>query len=172
MDLCAARASSHTPPAVVTATAPMGRPVAFLENFDRQQARTARDGIMDSRDPDRMLHFIAIRDIGFLVGEAFDHPGEWIGRAVNVAGDRMTVAEYVSTFGDVMDREIVYNRLLLEEYLQTFPKPLRPLFRWYEDVGYTADVEGLRKKYPDLITLDQYLRATGWENWQPKNTAP
>jgi uncharacterized protein YbjT (DUF2867 family) len=143
------------------------RPVAFMENFDGQQARTAKNGISDSRDPDRMLHFIAIRDIGFLVGEAFDHPDDWVGRAVNVAGDRMTVAEYVETFGDVIGQEISYNQLPLEEYLETFPKPLRPLFRWYEEVGYSADVEGLRRQYPDLITLDQYLRATGWEDWQP-----
>ncbi len=143
------------------------RPVAFMENFDRQQARTARDGISDSRDPDRMLHFIAIRDIGFLSGEAFDHPDEWIGRAVNVAGDKMTVAEYVNTFSNVMGREVKYNQVPLEAYLDTFPKPLRPLFRWYEEVGYTADVEGFRAQYPDLTTLDQYLRATGWEDWQP-----
>ena len=46
------------------------------------------------------------------------------------------------------------------------PKPLRPLFRWYEEVGYTADVEGLRERYPGLVTLEEYLRATGWENWE------
>jgi uncharacterized protein YbjT (DUF2867 family) len=143
------------------------RPVAFMENFDRQQARTAKSGISDSRDPDRMLHFIAIRDIGFLVGEAFDHPDEWVGRAVNVAADKMTVAEYVDTFSNVMGQEIVYHQLPLEEHLETFPKPLRPLFRWYEEVGYSADVEGFRAQYPDLITLDQYLRSTGWEDWRP-----
>ena len=46
------------------------------------------------------------------------------------------------------------------------PKPLRPLFRWYDEVGYTADVDALRKRYPDMLTLEQYLRATGWANWQ------
>jgi uncharacterized protein YbjT (DUF2867 family) len=143
------------------------RPVAFMENFDRQQARTAKSGISDSRDPDRMLHFIAIRDIGFLVGEALDHPDEWLDVAVNIAGDKMTVAAYVETFSEVMGREVIYNQMPLEEYLEIFPKPLRPLFRWYEEVGYSADVEGFRKRYPDLITLDQYLRATGWEDWQP-----
>jgi len=24
----------------------------------------------------------------------------------------------------------------------------------------------LRQRYPELITLEQYLRTTGWENWQ------
>lgn len=144
------------------------RPVAFYENFDRQQKRIAASGIVDSRDPDRMLHFIAIRDIGFFVGEAFDHPDQWLDRAVNIAGDAMTVQAYVDTFSAVMGREISYNQLPLDEYLASMPKPLRPLFRWYDEVGYEVDVDALRSEYPHLITLDQYLRATGWEDWSPE----
>jgi uncharacterized protein YbjT (DUF2867 family) len=142
------------------------RPVAFMENFDRQQKRIANMGVVDSRDPERELHFIAISDIGFLVGEAFAHPQEWLGKAVNIAGDSMTVEEYVGTYSRVMGREVIYTQLPLAEYLQSMPQPLRPLFQWYDDVGYTADVAGLRERYPNLVTLEQYLRATGWENWQ------
>ena len=143
------------------------RPVAFMENFDRQKARFASQGITDSRDPERMLHFIAITDIGFLVGEAFDDPDQWLNKAVNVASDKMTVAAYVATFSDVMGQDIVYTQMPLDEYLATLPKPLRPLFRWYDEEGYDADVDDLRAEYPNLTTLDAYLRATGWENWQP-----
>ncbi|MGI9309186.1 MAG: NmrA/HSCARG family protein [Gammaproteobacteria bacterium] len=143
------------------------RPVAFMENYDRQQKRIFRDGIVDSRAPDRMLHFIAIPDIGLLVAEAIDHPDEWADVAINVASDRMTVEAMVQIFSTVMGQEISYKRMPLDEYLQQFPKPLRPLFRWYDEVGYEADVEGLRKKYPQLTTLEEYLRASGWENWRP-----
>ena len=142
------------------------RPVAFMENFDKQQKRIAQLGIVDSRAPDRQLHFIAIRDIARLAAEAFDHPDEWSGTAINIAGDRMSVQEYVDTFSNVMGRSITYTRMPLEEYLASMPKPLRPLFRWYDEVGYTADVDALRKRYPDMLTLEQYLRATGWANWQ------
>lgn len=142
------------------------RPVAFMENFDRQQKRFANSGIVESRAPDRELCFIAVRDIGFFVGEAFDNPDDWLGQAVNIAGDCMTVEQYVDTFSDVMGRDVVYTRLPLDEYLQSMPKPLRPLFQWYDEVGYTADVESFREQYPNLLTLDAYLRATGWENWK------
>ncbi|MCP4001197.1 MAG: NmrA/HSCARG family protein [Gammaproteobacteria bacterium] len=143
------------------------RPVAFMENFDRQQSRFASQGITDSRDPERVLHFISITDIGFLVGEAFDDPGQWLNRAENVASDKMTVEEYVATFRNVMGQDIAYNQVPLDEYLAILPKPLRPLFRWYDEEGYDADVVGLRAKYTNLTTLDSYLRATGWDNWQP-----
>ncbi len=141
------------------------RPVAFMENFDRQQKRTLANGISESRGPERMLSFISIRDIGFFVGEAFDHPEEWLGKAENIAGDRMTVQEYVDTFSRVMGTDIAYNRMPLDDYLATFPKPLRPLFRWYDEVGYEADVDGWRARYPDLITLDGYLMTTGWKDY-------
>lgn len=138
------------------------RPVAFMENFDRQQKRFIKTGIVDSRDPDRELHFISIPDIGFFVGEAFDDPDRWLNQAENIASDKMTVEGMVNTFSRVTGQEIVYVQMPLEEYLATMPKPLRPLFRWYDEAGYEADVEQYRADYPGLMTLDAYLRATGW----------
>lgn len=144
------------------------RPVAFMENFDPLKADTVENGFRDSRGPERMLYFIAIRDIGFFVAEAFENPGEWIGKALNIAGDAMTVSEYVATVSRVMGREIAYHQLPLDEYLELYPKPMRPLFRWYHEAGYSADVDGFRERYPNLTTLEQHLRASGWENWTPE----
>lgn len=143
------------------------RPVAFMENFDPLKADTVENGFRDSRGPDRMLYFIAIPDIGFFVAEAFENPEEWIGKALNIASDKMTVREYVDTVSDVMGRDIAYHQLPLEEYLEIYPKPMRPLFRWYHEAGYTADVSRFRERYPNLTTLEQHLRANGWENWTP-----
>jgi uncharacterized protein YbjT (DUF2867 family) len=141
------------------------RPVAFMENFDRQQQLTLEKGIFESRGPERIVSFISIRDIGFFIGEAFDHPDEWLYKAVNIASDRMTIREYVDTFSRVMNADITYNRMPLDDYLATFPKPLRPLFKWYDEVGYDADVDEFRARYPNLITLDNYLMTTGWKDY-------
>jgi len=143
------------------------RPVAFMENFDPLKADTVKNGFRDSRGPERMLYFIAIRDIGLFVAEAFENPDEWVGKALNIAGDMMTVSAYVATVSRVMGREIAYHQLPLEEYLEIYPKPMRPLFRWYHAAGYSADVAGMRERYPSLTTLEQHLRKTGWENWTP-----
>ncbi|NND37247.1 MAG: NmrA/HSCARG family protein [Gammaproteobacteria bacterium] len=143
------------------------RPVAFMENYRGQQKRITRTGIVDSRAPDRIATMIAVRDIGFFVGEAFDHPDEWLGRAENISGDQMTMEELAATFSRVVGQEIPYNRMPLEEYLAMLPKPLRPLFRWYEEVGYSADTPGWRERYPDLMTVEDYLIETGWQGWRP-----
>ena len=54
----------------------------------------------------------------------------------------------------------------IEEFLDGFPKPMRPLFRWYDEVGYSADVDAWRQRYPQLLTLEQYLRNEGWASGQ------
>jgi len=150
--------------AIVTGDVPytVFRPVAFMENYAGQQKRIARDGIKDSRQLDRMLHFISIPDIGFFVAEAFDSPKSWQNVAINIASDEMTVAELVEVFSEVMEQPIAYTRVPLDEYLESFPKILRPLFRWYDEVGYEADVPDFRARYPQLQTLEGYMRAEGW----------
>lgn len=140
------------------------RPVAFMENFKAAQKQIIENGLVDSRAPDRNVYFIAIRDIGFFVGEAFSNPEDWIGRAENIAGDQMTLAETAETFSRVLGQDVRYVRRPLDEYLQSFPPPLRPLFRWYDEAGYSAETDAWRKRYPDLMTLEQYLRENGWEN--------
>jgi len=143
------------------------RPVAFMENFDRQKKLILKKGITDSRAGDRIVPFISIPDIGFFVGEAFDHPAAWQDKGVDIAADVMTVDEYVATFSRVTGADIQYNRLPLDEYLQTFPKPLHRLFRWYEETGYENEATNLRTllvRYPNLTGLEAYLRRTGWEN--------
>jgi hypothetical protein len=78
----------------------------------------------------------------------------------------MSMGELAATFGRVMGREVPYNRLPLEQFLAQLPKPLRPLFRWYDEVGYAADTAMWRARYPNLMTVDAYLRDTGWQDWQ------
>lgn len=142
------------------------RPVAFMENFRGQQKRIAERGFVDSRAPDDNVAFITIPDIGFIVGEVFDNPAIWRGQARTIAGDAMTLEELAATFARVMGIEVEYVRQPLEEYLAGFPGSLRPLFRWYHEVGYESGLS-MRDRYSNLTTLEQYLRANGWENWQP-----
>jgi hypothetical protein len=37
------------------------------------------------------------------------------------------------------------------------------MYRWFDDAGYEADIPTLRSEYPELTTLEQYLRNHGWE---------
>jgi hypothetical protein len=34
--------------------------------------------------------------------------------------------------------------------------------RWFNDVGWEADISALRREYPELSTLERYLLDHGW----------
>ena len=34
--------------------------------------------------------------------------------------------------------------------------------RWIDNVGYSANVNLVRSKLPDMMTLEEYLIETGW----------
>ena len=37
------------------------------------------------------------------------------------------------------------------------------MYRWFEDVGYDADIEALREAHPGLQRLEPFLREHGWD---------
>jgi hypothetical protein len=38
------------------------------------------------------------------------------------------------------------------------------MYRWFNDVGYEADIAALRREYPDLTDFEGYLRSHGWKD--------
>jgi uncharacterized protein YbjT (DUF2867 family) len=47
-------------------------------------------------------------DIGVFAAMAFDDPGTWIGREVDIAGDELTMPEIAGTFSCVIGRNVEY----------------------------------------------------------------
>jgi uncharacterized protein YbjT (DUF2867 family) len=67
------------------------RPVFFMENWFNW-----KDQIMNGRlelplRGESRLQMLAVDDIGALVALAFEHPGKWIGRAFEIAGDELSM---------------------------------------------------------------------------------
>jgi hypothetical protein len=42
------------------------------------------------------------------------------------------------------------------------------MFRWFQDVGYDADIPTLREEGPELTSFERFLRLHGWEGAQPE----
>ena len=41
------------------------------------------------------------------------------------------------------------------------------MYRWFNDVGYEADIAALRQEHPKLTDFERYLRGHGWEGAEP-----
>jgi hypothetical protein len=38
---------------------------------------------------------------------------------------------------------------------------------WFNTSGYQADIVGLRRLHPDLLTLEAWTQLNGWEHAEP-----
>lgn len=79
------------------------RPVAFMDNYN-QMRPAILNGTFPSFGlrPDKTLQIIAADDIGALVALAFEKPSEYLGKAIEIAGDELTEAQLAETFTRVI----------------------------------------------------------------------
>jgi hypothetical protein len=46
------------------------------------------------------------------------------------------------------------------------------MYQFFNGQGYEADIPALRRIFPGLLTLEQFLRKNGWENAEPMPLPP
>ena len=143
------------------------RPVAFMENYNRSR-NLILSGTLAGRGirPNKATQLVAVDDIGAFVALAFDRPQEFLGKTIELAGDELTDAQTAETFARVIGRPVTLTGPQAGGF-QAPPAEQKAMFQFMDDQGYDADIPALRKLYPRLKTLEQYLRENGWENAQP-----
>ncbi len=139
------------------------RPVSFMENWDSTRERLIASGYRSPQSPDRVHHFISVRDIGWIVATAFSNSSDWIGRELDIAGDALTRREVAETMSRVTGEEIRYVKISWKEFARQMPDFVVKMERWFETEGFDVDLTGLRNEFPRLLTVEDYLRLSGWQ---------
>lgn len=143
------------------------RPAAFMENFNWNRAYIL-NGSLPGRGirAEKGVQLIAVEDIAVFVELVLSDPKVFVGQTRELAGDELTEEETAQVFAKVIGRPVAV----------TPPRATRPgvseaeikaMFDFFDAEGYTADIAALRKMHPGLLTLEQYLRKSGWENAPP-----
>jgi uncharacterized protein YbjT (DUF2867 family) len=139
------------------------RPVFFMQNWEMMREPILGGTLPQPLDPDKPFQHVAVEDIGAFATIAFEHPDKWIGREVDIAGDEQTMPEIAETFGRVIGREVDYYQVPWDQFEEQMGEEFAVMYRWFNDVGYEADTDALRREYPELTTFERYLRSHGWE---------
>ena len=144
------------------------RPVFFMQNWEMMREQILENGTLaQPLDPDKPFQQINAEDIGAFAALAFENPDEWLGREVDLAGDELTMPEIAETMSQVTGRKISYYQVPWDQFREQMGKEYAVMYEWFNEVGYEADILALRREYPELTTLEQYLRGHGWENARP-----
>jgi uncharacterized protein YbjT (DUF2867 family) len=139
------------------------RPVFFMDNFSSPNFRPAlREGkLMTALALDTKLQMLALEDLGHFVAHAFGLPQQFIGEAVEIAGDELTMPEIAATLSRVTGHPVEYVRQDIEEVRKANAE-WAAMLEWFEREGYRADIPYLRQMHPGLLTLEQWIRRSEW----------
>ncbi len=140
------------------------RPVAFMENLEWKRARIS-NGELESWGirQDKSSQLIAADDIGAIAAIVFSDPDQYMGRTLEIAGEELTEAEQAETFSKVIGRPVKLEPARTTDGYEPDEEQIAAI-RFFDGESYTADIAAVRKMYPGLRTLEQYLRQSGWED--------
>jgi len=137
------------------------RPAFFMENWLAMRDGINQGSLSFPLSPETRLQMVAVDDIGAFVTRAFEHPGHWQGRAVELAGDELSMTEVAAAFSRMAGREVNYQQTPWDRFEQQAGHDLTVMFRWLQDVGYHVDIPALRQEYSNLTGFERWLQA----NW-------
>lgn len=139
------------------------RPVFFMQNWERLRASVLDSGVLaQPLKPTTRHQQIAVQDIGAFAARVFADPQRWIGRAVDLAGDALTMEETVVAMSRVTGRALRYVQMPWSEFETRLGRESTLMFRFFDETGFKADPAVLRAEVPGALTLEAYLRAAGW----------
>src|SRR5665647_539362 len=134
------------------------RPVFFMDNLNYSRQEILKEGtIKGGMRPDEKLQMVAVDDVGAFVAMAFSRPQDFIGRAIELAGDELTYPEMADVLSRVMSRPIRYVQIPLDVMRQASEENAK-MVAWFNDQGYKADISYLRTLRPEMLSFEAWLQ--------------
>ncbi|SDS26053.1 Uncharacterized conserved protein YbjT, contains NAD(P)-binding and DUF2867 domains [Microlunatus soli] len=135
------------------------RPVRFMENQFHPELGI-RDGVLtDVFQPQVPVQLIASTDIGAFAALAFAHPDEYVGQALELAGDELTMPQIVQAITAATGQPVAYHAIARDALGGADPDALAGYIFANEREGWRADIAALRSVYPALLTFETWLSA-------------
>lgn len=146
------------------------RPVFFMDNFATHSRPVLADGelvLSLALRPETPLQMISTHDIGVVAAMAFEAPERFLGRTIGIAGDDLTGPEIADAFHRATGIPTRFRQLPIEQ-LRAFDADVAKMFDWFNHRDTeTVDPAALRAEYPELMTVETWLRATDWKPSPP-----
>ena len=139
------------------------RPAFFMQNWYTFMREPILNGTLPlPLNPQTRVQQISVEDIGAFAARVFQTPSRWANRAIEMAGEELSMQQVVETLSRVLGRNVRYVQVPWEQFRQSAGEEMTKMYRWFNDVGYHVDIAALRKEYPSLSTLESVLRQQDW----------
>ncbi len=140
-------------------------PVFFMENLlGPMFIHGLRAGTLSMPlPPSRPLQVVAVEDIAGFVRVVLERPGEFQGKRIDIASDSLTGPEMAKALSQVNGWDISYAEASLDP-VRTESTDLARMWEWFDQVGYSVDLDALVRSYPDVGWHDfrRWAREQDW----------
>ena len=111
----------------------------------------------------RKLQQVAVDDIAGFAAVVLERREQFLGKRIDLASDEVTGNEVVDVLSRVSGRKIEYAEFPLAQ-LRAMNEDFAKMFDWFNRVGYSADIPGLRRNYPEVgwHTFEGWAKAQDW----------
>lgn len=145
-----------------TVVAPTWLMENFLESWHVENFREGR--LLLPYPSGRKLQQVAVDDVARVVTLALEHPAEFTGRRIAIAGDELSGIEMAATFARIMARPLAYEEQPLASAWAADAK-MAGTFEYLARAEPAVDVAALREEYDvNWHTLDGWARRQSWED--------
>jgi uncharacterized protein YbjT (DUF2867 family) len=138
------------------------RPVFFFFNYNLMRSMIEQGTLSQPLSPDRKLQQLSEDDYGEMVAEVLDHPADFLKREIEVASVDMTMPEVAVAFSRVLGKAVTYQQIPFEAFEQQAGGEMTIMYRWFENVGYNADLTQLKQEFLAPSDFEAYLRQHNW----------
>jgi len=135
-------------------------PVYFMENIYFPQTKEALDsGTYATPLPtETTLQQVAVADIGNFAALAIERRAEFEGKRIDIASDTSSGSAEAQLLSKALGKEVGYYQVPME-HIRAMSEDMATMYQWFIDTGYSVDIEGLRRRYPEVgwHTLETWI---------------
>ncbi len=126
------------------------RPVYFMDNVfapfvlpGLQQGKLAL-----ALPASKGLQQVAVADIGAFAALVVEDPERFAGKEIEIAGDEVTGEQAAAIIARASGRSIEYEQVPIDA-VRSQSEDMATMLEWFDRVGYSVDIEALRRDYPE-----------------------
>lgn len=138
------------------------RPVFFFYNYNSMRSTIEQGTLSQPLSPETKLQQLSEEDYGKMVAEVFERPADFLHREIEVASVDMTMPEVAAAFSRVLGKTVNYQQIPFEAFEQQAGAEITIMYRWFENVGYKADLAQLKREFPAPTDFESYMRDRNW----------
>ena len=141
-------------------------PVFFMDNlFQPWMSGTLNEGKLALAMPGtRPLQQISVANIGAFAAAVIERRESVFGKRFDIAGDELTNDGLAAILADVLDCTVNYEGFP-PDAMREQSEDMALMFEWFDAVGYSADIDGLRRDFPEVgwQRFEEWARMQDWD---------